>query len=68
MPVVQITMTQTSKETKKEIIQEVTKAISKVTKEPEQAFTVVITEVSTDNFGVAGHQLTEMIKGMIHSE
>ena len=62
MPVVKIDMGQTTKKTKKELIEKVTEALSETTKVPKQAFTVIIREESTDNFGVGGVQLSEMKK------
>lgn len=64
MPVINIKMTPAKSEVKREIIKEVTKTISTITKEPAEAFTIVIDEVSTDDFGIGGHQLTEMIESM----
>lgn len=62
MPVVKIDMGSTTKETKKELIEKVTEVLSETTKLPKQAFTVIISEESADNFGVGGVQLSEMKK------
>lgn len=62
MPVVKIDMAQATKETKKELIEKVTDVLSETTKIPKQAFTIIIREESTDNFGVGGIQLSEIKK------
>lgn len=62
MPVINVKMLKATKEQKKEIIKKVTEAVSSVTKEPVEAFTVIIEEKSTDDFGIAGVQLSEMMK------
>lgn len=60
MPVVKIEMGLTSKETKKELIEKITEVLTAITNIPKQAFTVIISEESADNFGVGGVQLSEM--------
>ncbi|WP_455645477.1 4-oxalocrotonate tautomerase DmpI [Methanosphaera sp.] len=50
----------TSKETKKEIIENVSKVVSEGYGVPIQAITVVIHDVPADNVGVAGKQLSEI--------
>ncbi len=62
MPVVRIDMGKTTKETKKELIEKLTETLSETTKIPKQSFTIIISEESTDNFGIGGVQLSEMVK------
>lgn len=60
MPVVNITMGRVEKDTKKKIIENVTKTLSETTDIPLKAFTVIIDEKDTDNIGLGGTQVSEM--------
>lgn len=61
MPIVKIDMGETTTEIKKEIIKKVTDLLSEITKTPQKAFTIVISEKNADNFGVGGIQVSEML-------
>ena len=61
MPVIQITMGQTSKEQKKELIEKLTAQAIAITKIPAAEFTVLITELERDNIGRAGRTLTDIM-------
>lgn len=59
MPVITIELVPLSKEKKEQLIVGLTKVACEATGLPPQAMTVVIHEVSPDNFGVAGEQLSK---------
>ncbi len=59
MPVIKVEISKQTKESKKEIIENLTKTMAEVTKIPAQAFTVLINEYDTDSIGVGGVQLSE---------
>jgi len=50
------------KETKKQFIKEITAKASEVTKIREEAFTIVIQETGSDNIGLGGKMLSEVMK------
>jgi 4-oxalocrotonate tautomerase len=58
MPVIQITMEKTTKEQKKELVEKLSADAIEITKRPANEFTVLITELETDNIGRAGKTLT----------
>lgn len=62
MPVITVTMGngQTDAQEKKELIESFTKEAVRITKLPEQAFTILIHELSPESIGVAGKTLKEM--------
>jgi 4-oxalocrotonate tautomerase len=60
MPVIQITMGKTTKEQKKELVEKLSAAAIEITKIPASEFTVLITELETDNIGRAGKTLTDI--------
>ena len=61
MPVISMTLGtgQTSAEQKKAFIGEVTAVAVRITRLPEQAFTILINELDSANIGVAGKTLAE---------
>ena len=60
MPVIQITMGKTSREQKKELIEKLSADAIEITKIPASEFTVLITELDTDNIGRSGKTLTDL--------
>lgn len=62
MPIISISGPVASKETKKEIIENVSKVVAEAYGLPIQAISVVINENPADNVGVAGEQLSERNK------
>ena len=63
MPVIQITMAKTTREQKKELIEKLSADAIQITKIPASEFTVLITELDTDNIGRSGQTLTELRAG-----
>lgn len=63
MPVITVTMAneQTTYGQKKELIEKFTKEAVRITRLPEQAFTILIHELSPEAIGVAGRTLTEAL-------
>ncbi|MDO5851490.1 MAG: tautomerase family protein [Methanobacteriaceae archaeon] len=61
MPVITIEGSKITKEQKKNIINDVTEVLSKNYKIPTQSFTVIIHENDSENIGVSGKQLSELI-------
>jgi 4-oxalocrotonate tautomerase len=62
MPLINVTMSALPKEKKEELIKALTKATASITGIPEQAHTVLITELPDDAIGVGGVTLEEMKK------
>jgi 4-oxalocrotonate tautomerase len=60
MPVIQITMSKSSKEQKKALIERLTADAIDITKIPASEFTVLISELESDNIGRAGKTLTDI--------
>ncbi len=60
MPVIQITMGKSSREQKKELIERLSADAIEITKIPASEFTVLITELDTDNIGRSGQTLTDL--------
>ncbi len=62
MPVITVTMgsEQTTSDQKKEMIQKFTQEAVRITRLPEQAFTILIHELSPEAIGVAGKTLSEL--------
>jgi 4-oxalocrotonate tautomerase family enzyme len=60
MPVIQITMGKSSAEQKKTLIERLSADAIEITKIPASEFTVLITELETDNIGRAGRTLTDI--------
>ncbi|OED29824.1 4-oxalocrotonate tautomerase DmpI [Methanosphaera sp. WGK6] len=61
MPIITIEgVANATKETKKEIIEKVSKVVSEEYDVPIQAISVIIHDVPADNVGVAGKQLSEI--------
>lgn len=63
MPVITVECSAMDRETKALLIRELTAKASEVTKISPQAFTIVIHENGSDNIGVGGKVLTEIMKG-----
>jgi 4-oxalocrotonate tautomerase len=63
MPVIQITMGKSSQAQKKELIERLSAVAIEVTKIPSNEFTVLITELDSDNIGRAGKTLTDIRAG-----
>jgi 4-oxalocrotonate tautomerase family enzyme len=63
MPVITVTMgkEQTTNGQKKELIEKFTEEAVRITLLPEQAFTILIHELSPEAIGVAGKPLTEKL-------
>ncbi len=61
MPVIQITLGQTSGEQKKALIERLTADAIEITGIPANEFTVLITELGRDNIGRAGRTLTDIL-------
>ena len=61
MPLITIEAPAMDNETKAKLIQELTAKASEVIKLPAQAFTIIIHENSSDNVGVGGKVLTDLI-------
>lgn len=61
MPIITVTMGtgQTTREQKKELIEKFTTEAVRITNLPEQAFTILIHELTPDAIGVAGKTLAE---------
>ncbi len=62
MPVIKLEISKLSSQQKKELISEFTKTAAKITGIDEEAFVTLIQEYDTDNVGVGGNVLTELIK------
>lgn len=62
MPVITVTMADTSKEQKKELIAQLTSTAVKVTGIPAQSFMVLLNERPLDSLGVGGITVEELIK------
>lgn len=62
MPVISITMGESTKEQKKALISGLTETAVEITGIPQQAFTVLINELSYDSIGVGGKTVTEIRK------
>lgn len=62
MPVITMTLgrEQMTSKQKKEMIQSLTEEAVRITRLPEQAFTILIHELGPDAIGVAGKTLTEL--------
>jgi 4-oxalocrotonate tautomerase family enzyme len=60
MPVIQITLGPTSKEQKRALIERLTADAIEITKIPANEFTVLITELQSDNIGRSGKTLTDI--------
>ncbi len=60
MPVIHITMGRSSQEQKKALIEKLSADAIEITKIPANEFTVLITELDTDNIGRAGRTLTDI--------
>ena len=60
MPVIQITMGKSSAEQKKALIERLSADAIEITRIPASEFTVLITELETDNIGRAGMTLTDI--------
>lgn len=63
MPVITIEGPETDKETKKEIIENLSKIVAEKYDFPIDSITVLIHENSFDNIGDGGEQLSERFKG-----
>jgi 4-oxalocrotonate tautomerase len=61
MPVIQITMGKSSAQQKKELIERLTADAIEITKIPAAEFTVLISELESDNIGRGGKTLTDII-------
>lgn len=61
MPFIKIEAAAVSKEQKEKLIREVTKSASQVLGIKEEAFYVLIKENNTDNWGVGGKVLTDIL-------
>ncbi len=62
MPVISVTMGETTKEQKKALISELTATAVEIARIPPQAFTVVINELSYDSLGLGGKTVEEIQK------
>lgn len=62
MPIITVQCAAMDKETKKQFIKEITVKASEVTKIREEAFTIVIQETGSDNIGLGGKMLSEVMK------
>ena len=60
MPIISITMGETTAEQKKELISGLTATAVEITGIPQEAFTVLVEELSYDSIGVGGKPLTEI--------
>jgi 4-oxalocrotonate tautomerase len=60
MPVIQVTMGKTTAEQKKKLIEKLSSDAIEITKIPANEFTVLITELDSDNIGRAGRTLTDI--------
>lgn len=59
---IQVTKDGVTKEQKQEIIKEVTQLLFKILNKDPKLTHIVIQEIETDNWGVAGEQVTEIRK------
>lgn len=62
MPIIQVHCSALSAEQKKEMIKEVTAAVTKVTKLPNSAVSILIQEYQPNQIGIAGETLEERLK------
>ncbi len=62
MPVITVTLGkgQVNREQKQELIESVTKVAVDATQIPARSFTILISELETDNIGIAGQTLTQI--------
>ena len=60
MPVIQVTMGRSNQAQKRELIEKLSAAAVEVTQIPAAHFTVLITELDSDNIGCAGKTQTEL--------
>ena len=62
MPVITVTLGkgQANREQKQELIQSVTKVAVEATQIPARSFTILISELDSDNIGIAGQTLTQI--------
>ena len=60
MPVITLEISELSKQTKKELEQELTQTASKLTRIPEEKFIVIIHEQPDENIAVGGVPLNEI--------
>jgi 4-oxalocrotonate tautomerase family enzyme len=60
MPVIQVTMGKCSAGQKKALIERITADAIEITKIPANEFTVLISELESDNIGRAGRTLTDI--------
>jgi 4-oxalocrotonate tautomerase len=63
MPIITLDMGPLTVEQKERLIVSFTRDVCEVTGMPPEAMVVMINEHSRDNMGVAGHQLSKMVKG-----
>lgn len=61
MPIIQVTMGKTNRETKKALIEELSSVAIDITKVPASEFTVTIQELDYDNIGRSGRTLTDIL-------
>ena len=62
MPFIKIEAGVVNKEQKEKLIKEITKAASRILDVKEAAFYVLVKENSTDNWGVGGKVLTDLLQ------
>ena len=61
MPVISMAMAETDKSKKEELIKRLSTAASEVTNLPLDAFTVLISEYESDNIGLGGKTLSDVM-------
>ena len=62
MPIITYECAHATKEQKDAIIEKLTKTASAITSIPEASFTVLIKEFPTDNWGIGGTSLEQILK------
>ncbi len=66
MPYISAEVPTVNEAQKKELIEQLTATVSRITHIPQQGITVVVKEIPTDNIGVGGVPLTEVLKNFKH--
>lgn len=61
MPIITVECVAMSRETKEKFIQEITAKASEITNIRPEAFTIIFHENGSDNFGVGGKMLSEIM-------
>ena len=62
MPVITLDSSSLTKEQKQKLVSELTKVASEITRIPESAFVVYLSEYNRENIGVGGKLLSEVVK------